>query len=49
MMKYPKPKLFKPTETDLLRTAKIVAENLTKKVQIRTPKGSVIQGKLKSK
>ena len=48
-MKYPKPKLFKPSEKDFVRTAKIVAENLTNRVQITTPKGSVIKGKLKSK
>ena len=36
-MKYPKQKLFKPTNKDLKRAANLVATNLTGKVQIVLP------------
>lgn len=36
-MKYPKPKLFKPTNKDLKRAANLVATNLTGNVQIVLP------------
>ena len=36
-MKYPKPKLFNPTNKDLKRAANLVATNLTGNVQIVLP------------
>ncbi|MDR6548540.1 hypothetical protein J2810_004630 [Chryseobacterium rhizosphaerae] len=48
-MKYPKPKLFKPTEKEFSEAGKKVAKQLSESLQIRTPKGNTIRGKRKSK
>lgn len=48
-MKYPKPQLFKPSEKDFLGAAKKVSENLSDKLQIKSPTGQMIRGKIKAK
>lgn len=47
-MKYPKPKLFKPTEKEFTEAANKISEFLSDKIQIVTSKGKTIQGKRKS-
>lgn len=48
-MKYPKPKLFKPTGKEFTEAANKVADLLSDNVQTVTPKGKTIPGKRKPK